>query len=239
MLSYPAVAIALLGLVGITIPARANDIAVCPSDAVVNADYPFTTSGCAATITVSNLLNYSRLMWDSTVPGYPAVDLGELGGVSAGVTNSGAGQPYYMLAFTDSTDGLGQTNAADQILMLEFQATTTSGVGGDTLAVDPNATLFNLYDNSVGCYLQANGHGCLAAAQQQTNTLDGWLTADTFLAGEAVQQVRIGIGYAGGSGPSETLTVNSLDISTTPEPATLGIAGAGFAALGLLRRRRR
>ena len=74
--------------------------------------------------------------------------------------------------------------------MIEFQS---SSLNGNTLALDPNATLFNLYDNTTGKYLNLGAGG-----QHDVNTLAGWLSADPFLKGEALGQIRIGIGMAGG-----------------------------------------
>jgi len=97
--------------------------------------------------------------------------LGELGDSNATVafTADKAGdQPYYMMTFQSSTN-LGQSgtpggNINDQIMMLEFQTTTTTG---GNMALDPDSTLFNLYDNSTGYYLQGG--------QQDARTLDSWL----------------------------------------------------------------
>jgi len=176
---------------------------------------------------------YARLAWDSTVAGYPAgLTLGNLAGANADVAFTGDDQPFYMLAFTDSTDSLGQTDATDQILMIEFQSSSLTGLGNDTMALDPSTTLFNLYDNTQSFYL--------GTGQHDTNSLDGWLTTYSFLTGEALQQVRIGIGMAGGDTNPQSLTVNSLDIETpnngaVPEPTSIlllltvvGITGKGI-----------
>jgi len=238
ILPSSAAAVALLGLIGIASPARADDYSLCPSAANQGGfgSDVFTINGCAVTESLTLDTDYARLMWDSTVTNYPAsLTLGNLASISANVTfaaDQSGDQPYYELAFFDSSDSLGQGNATDQILMLQFQTTTLSG---GTLAVDPNATEFNLYDNDTGVYL--------AGGQQDTNTLNGWLSTYSFLNGVALQQVRIGIGLAGGPciGPcSESLTVNSLDIETpnngaVPEPTSIlllltvvGITGKGI-----------
>jgi hypothetical protein len=164
--------------------------------------------------------DYARLMWDSTVAAYPpGLTLGTLAGAQADVrfTGQAGDQPYYMLAFTDSTGQLGQTLPTDQILMLELQTTT---LAGNSMALDPKATQFNLFDNTQGFYL--NGvHG----GQQDTNSVAGWIALDPFLASESLQQVRTGIGLAGSGSGTESLTVNSLTISTAPsavpEPTSL------------------
>ena len=236
VLPSSAVAVALLGLVGITSPARADNYVLCPSaaDRNGNGSYTFTAvagpldSSCGAnsavTMTISTEADYARLMFDSHVPAYPVgLTLGNLAGLSADVRftpGQPGDQPYYMLAFTDTTKGLGQTAAGDQILMLEFQ--NTGNLSGNTMAVDPTATLFNLYDNTTGVYLNGGNY----AGQQVTKSLAGWLAADSSLASESLDQVRIGIGNSGPGGTlSETLTVNSLTISTAPsavpEPTSL------------------
>jgi len=218
-----AAVLALLGVVVMSSPARADSL--CPNAANENGsgNYTFTnvvgpldaTCGAksAVTITINSATDYGRLAWDATVAGYPAgLTLGNVAGASAQVVLDGAAdQPFYMLGFTDSTDQLGQANGGDQILMIEFQNSTVSG---STMAFNPNTTLFNLYDNSQGFYLNGpNG-------QADAHTLDYWLGQDPFLDNEALQQVRIGIGLAGGAGPSESVTVNSLDLNV-PEPTSL------------------
>jgi hypothetical protein len=230
VLPSSAVAVALLGLVAITSPARADSYVLCPNAAnayvtsgtITNVPGPLDAScgaPSAVKIDIPTETNYGRLRFDSGVPGYPAtLTLGNLAGLSANVpafTGQPGDQPYFMLVFTDLTGGLGQTAAGDQILMLEFQ--TTGNLSGNTMAVDPNATLFNLYDNDTSTYLQGG--------QADARTLAAWLTADSFLASESLQQVRTAIGLAGGGSSPESLTVNSLTITTAPsavpEPTSL------------------
>ena len=111
-------------------------------------------------------------------------------GLSADVafTSDGADQPYFLLSFFDSSQSLGQISASDQILMIEFQANALSG---STLAVDPASTLFNLYDNTTGNYLQGG--------QAVTNTMAGWLTDFTALNTEELNGIWIAEGLAGGN----------------------------------------
>jgi hypothetical protein len=214
MLPSSAIAIALLGL--FANPARADVYSICPSIATTGGDGTgsFTSNGCSETMTIPGATNYAKLTWAGTTPGYPAsLTLGNLSNISADVTGLSGGNPFYELAFTDPTDGLGQGNAGDQILMIEFQNSTVSGT---TMGLDPNATEFNLYDNSTGTYLNG-AHG-----QQDVNTVAGWLAIDPFLSGDSIQEIRIGIGLAGGNGPGESATVNSFAITTAvPEPTSL------------------
>jgi hypothetical protein len=173
---------------------------------------------------------YARLAWDSSA-GYPAgLTLGNLGGVAANVQFTGSDEPFYMLAFTDLTKGLGQNNANDQILMIEFQP---SALVGNTLGLNPTTTLFNLFDNVTGTYL--------GTGQSDVNTLAGWGIVHPFLEGESLQQVRIGIGMAGGGSDSVTLTVNSVDLtapSAVPEPTSLLLLLTVVGATGWGIRRR-
>ena len=140
---------------------------------------------------------------------------------------TGTALPYYMLAFTDSSGSLGQTSASDQILMIEFQNPT---IVGTTMTLDTSATMFNLYDNTMGFYLQGG--------QSTTNSVAGWLAAYPVLSGDALDEVRIGMGLAGGGDENtSTMTVNSVTVDA-PEPASMALLAFGIAGLGMLRRRR-
>ena len=108
--------------------------------------------------------------------------------------------------------------------MLEFQTSALSGPGNDTLALNPDTTLFNLYDNTLGKYLEGGQH--------DTNTLDGWIALDSSLSSDDLQGISIGLGLAGGGSPPESLTVDSAVV--TPEPD--GLAAAGMALCAWLER---
>jgi len=237
-------AVALLGLVVIASPARADvNYLLCPNAAWTGSDGTgvFTnvsgpldaTCGSLSAVTMSLRQEggSAGIAWIGSLPGfsptlgYP-VDLtfGTLAGVTADVTGSQGMQPYYMLGLTDpATDFLGAT-AGDQILMIENQSQTLSG---DTLALDPNTTLFDLFDNDTNVYL--------AGGQSDTHTLAGWLAIYPSLADVSLQFVEIGIGSAVPSdlGPLASDTVNSLDITAVPEPTALLLLLVLLGTVGL------
>ena len=247
VLPSSAVAVALLGLVAITSPARADSYVLCPSAAnayvtsgsITNVPGPLDGScgaDSAVKLSIPTETQYGRLRFDSGVAGYPTtLTFGNLVGLSADVpafTGQPGDQPYYMLAFTDATQNLGETAAGDQILMLEFG--NPANLVGTTMAVDPNLTTFNLYDNDTSTYLQGG--------QGDARTIAAWLTAHSFLASELLLEVRTGIGLAGGGISPESLTVNSLTITTAPsavpEPTSLLLLLTVVGATGLGIRRK-
>ena len=120
-------------------------------------------------------------------------------------------------------------NINDQILMLEFQPTT---VAGGNMALNPGSTLFNLFDNATGFYLQGG--------QADARTLDSWFGSFSGMSADAITGLRIGEGLAGGCSAncSETLTVYSVDAGgATPEPATTVLLGLGLACCALVGKR--
>jgi hypothetical protein len=235
--SYSALAIALLGLSAVASPAKADTFPLSPTIATEGGfGNTFSTSGSSVTMSITNDTNYAKLTWgdDSSVstPGYPAgLTLGNFGGATANVTDLSGGQPYYELAFTDSSDSLGQAAATDQILLIEFQGSTVSG---STMGLSTTGTEFNLYDNTSGAYLEGG--------QAVTNTIAGWLALFPSLDDESLQELRLAIGLAGGPGAGESATVNSFDVtgpSAVPEPTSLALLFTivGATAWGARRRR--
>lgn len=220
-------------------PSTASAFAICPAGATVGgiSETSTTTSGpldgtcganSAVTVNIPASTDYGKLTFNSATPGFPATSLNNLLGLSANMsfTSGGTDLPYYELAFFDGSGSLGQASSADQILLIEFQP---GALSGGTLALDPSATLFNLYDNTTGNYLEGG--------QSDTNTLAGWLAADPSLGGAALQEVRIAMGLTGGDTGPESMTVNSLDM-TIPEPASLTLLGVALTGLGFSRRKR-
>jgi hypothetical protein len=210
---------------------------LCPSQATVGgfggtaSDVSGPLDGtCGANsavqINIPSTTDYGKLQFNSSMPNYPSyLPLQGLLGLSANVsfTSSGTDQPFFMLDFTDSSNSLGQTAVSDQILMIEFQSSTLSA---NILAVDPASTLFNLYDNTTGTYLEGG--------QSHTNTIDGWLSSFPAMGSEALNGIWIGEGLTSGNTGPESLTVNSLEVRSVPEPSSIALFGAGLAILGFL-----
>jgi PEP-CTERM motif len=219
---------------GLATPASAGAIALCPNQATVggfgetSSDVSGGSCGAnsAVQINIPASTDYGKLQFNSGMSGYPAgLTLGGLESLSANVsfTSGGSDQPYFMLDFTDSSDSLGQASAGDQILMIEFQSSTLSG---NTLAADTTSTLFNLYDNTTGTYLQGG--------QSDAKSVSAWLAEYSALGSETLDGVWIGEGLAGSNTGADSLTVNSLTVNTVPEPSSIALLCAGLAMLGFM-----
>jgi hypothetical protein len=215
-------------------PSGAATVTLCPNQATVGGfgetsmDVAGPLDGtCGANsavqIGIADNQSEGKLIFGSTMPGYPnGLTLDGLLGLSANVsfTSGGSDQPYYILPFVDSTDGLGQSHATDQIIMIEFQSPALSG---STLPGGPNSTLFNLYDNTTDTYLQGG--------QPDTNTIDGWLSLFPFLDQDSLQGIWVVEGLAGSITGADSLTVNSLTVDYVPEPASLSLFAVALIGL--------
>lgn len=237
-----AVAAGLLLAFALANSARAADISLCPSSGVVggigetSGDVSGPLDGTcgddsAVMVSITQSTQYGKVAFTAGTPGFPTgVPLSGLVSLSSNVLFSGPSnaQPFYMLAFTDSSKSLGQSSATDQILLIEFQPATLSGT---TMAANPGSTLFNLYDNTTNTYL--------LGGQQDTNTLNAWLADDPALDDDVLQGIWIGVGLTGGNAGPESFTLNSFDASDDiPEPASLTILSVALVGLGVGRHTR-
>jgi hypothetical protein len=228
-------------------PAMA-DTFMCPGGAVAGGDgtqVVTPTTGVAACGTLSGVnisiaLNteYGKLTFSSGSPSnYPnSLTLGNLAGLAASVIFT-SGQPtqdgpYYELAFTDIGNTLGATTG-DQILLLEYGVTSLPQGSLTNWDFNPATSVIDVFDNTTGVYL--------LGGQAVTTTLDGFLASNSEYDNQPIQQIRLAEGLAGGcTAPcTESLTVNSLDVTQTavPEPGTLALLGLGLLALVMMRRK--
>ena len=191
----------------------------------------------AVKLQISNDTDYARLEWTQGTGGVPAgLTLGALTGLDGSVNfakDQPGDQPFFMITVNDSTDNLGLTHPTDQLMFIEFQPTTLVGTN---MAASASTTLFNMYDNTTGVYLNESSGG-----QQDAQTLSYWFTQFAGLSSEEITGLRIGIGLDGGCGGSpcsESLTINSLDVNpplSAPESPSLPMFFlAGFVLAGAI-----
>ena len=114
----------LLFSFGLAGPARAGEVTLCPRQATPGG-FGFTATvvsgpldgSCGANsavqLNIPASTDYGTLQFNASTPGYPtALTLGGLSGLSANVdfSSGGSDQPYFLLAFTDTSGSLGQTS---------------------------------------------------------------------------------------------------------------------------------
>jgi hypothetical protein len=208
---------------------------LCPNVAWTGGsnDTVVTASGSCGAVTLfipNSAADGASLYWGSSSYGATGLTVGNLASFNTSVSfnPTGAGdQPFYELDFRDSSDSLGQASGSDTILMLEFQS---GNVSGNNMLLDPNATLFNVLDNTTGVYLEGG--------QSNAHTLAYWLALDPNLS-SLPTWVGIGMGE-GGSGKAESLTINSAnyaEYAATPEPSSLLLLFTGMMGLAFVIRR--
>ena len=221
----------------------------CPNLATLggfggNTETPFVGSqdgvcgfNSGETIAIPSNTDYAKLQWNaSNTPAYPVVNPGNVTGLNTSVSflsGQPSDSPYFLLAFHDSSNSLGQTLASDQILAIEFSSLGISGASPTNMTMNPASTPFVLYDNTQGFYLP--GH-----TQANPMTLNAILGADPSISGDILEETWLAIGLSGGCGGScaESLAVDSMSESYTPEPGTMGLMLTGLGAAFAVRRRR-
>jgi hypothetical protein len=221
-----ALAIAPAALAGTLCPSAAGFIYSDVS--AVNVPGPLDStcgSDSAVQLTISNSATQTAsLYWSTAATGLTVGNIGSFDTSVVFSPVSAGDQPYYVLDFHDPSGLFGETSGA-KILMLEFQP--SGNVSGNSMLLDPNATLFNIFDATTSTYL--------LSGQSDVNTLDGWLALYPGL-GSDPTWVGVEMGN-GGSGDAETLTIDSAsytETAATPEPSSLLLLGTGLLGLAVV-----
>ena len=206
--------------------------------AAPSLDTAACADGTAVNLYVGVDTDSSIVKWHAS--SFPGLTMGNVSSLSTNVLWSAdvAGdQPFYVIAFYATDNGLGAGTDGQLIELLEDQS---GNLSGGNMAMNANSTLFDVYDYSTDSYLPI-------ADQQHPATLDGLLALDSGISSDAVYALDIEIGVDGGcanpSACSESLTVNAMNVNppaATPEPEPLVMVGSGLlfvtGALALKRR---
>jgi len=202
---------------------KINDFSGGPGNSITASSESGPCS-TAETLTVNPTSDEAKLMWAT-----PGLTFSTLTSIDASVSNVTGITPYFMLSFSDNSIA---HQSGDEMLFIEFQPNNV--VGGNSMPVDPNTTLFNILDNATEQYYDWNTGTYQGAGQQVKKSLADW-ASDLNLGGASINKIEIAEGLSGSCNGacSASVTVNSVAlVTTTPEPGTIVSVATGLLCLG-------